>query len=89
MLGPGNNGNEIVRNILSDSGTNGIRLSPGTTMNVLRDNVALGNTTDARDLALLATGVTPASNQWVNTTCETDVPVGLICVPPVAVTSAG
>ena len=68
VLGPGNNGNEIVRNILSDSGTNGIRLSPATTMNVLRDNVALGNTTDARDLALLATGVTPASNQWVNTT---------------------
>ena len=39
---PRNHGNEIVRNILSDNGTNGIRLSPGTTMNVLRDNVALG-----------------------------------------------
>ena len=78
-----NNGLHIHRNTANDNGANGIRVAAGALSNVLTDNTALRNDTDARDGGLLADGVTPTSNEWVRTTCVTDVPDG-ICTTPTA-----
>lgn len=92
-LTAGNHASTISGNVVTGNLANGIRVAAGAGLNVLTDNVALDNNTeetgpgtgtgtDARDGGLLADGVTPTSNQWIRTTCEVDVPVGLICVPP-------
>ena len=88
VLAPGNHRSTIVGNsalgdtTLAPSG-NGFRVLVGARENVFTANLALGNATDARDEGLLAEGTTPTSNQWIRTTCDVDVPAGLICVPPV------
>ena len=86
----GTTGTTISGNIRPSNGTNGIRSVPGHHDERPPRQRRPGTTPRTpATWRCSPTGVTPTSNQWVNTTCETDVPVGLICVPPVAATSAG
>ena len=82
----GTQGATISANRATDNTGHGIWLQPGTSGNVLTDNVALRNgsppaAADARDDNLPgAPGA--AANQWIRTTCVTDLPTGAICTPP-------
>jgi len=94
VLGPGNHRSTIANNIVVKSMTAppsgvGFRTLLGARENTFTDNIALGHLSDARDEGLLTEGVTPTSNQWVRTTCVTDLPKGMICTPPAAEGSAG
>ena len=82
VLGPDIDGLRVSANVANGNGVDGIRLEVGASDNVLEDNVALGNgSADARDLSSGA-GATTVLNQWLRTTCVTDVPAGAICVSP-------
>jgi parallel beta-helix repeat protein len=82
VLGPDIDGLLVSSNVANQNGVDGIRLEAGASDNVLEDNTALGNgSVDARDLSSGA-GATTMLNQWLTTTCVTDVPTGAICVRP-------
>ena len=82
VLAPNVDGLLLTGNIANGNGGDGIRLEAGASDNVLEDNVALGNgSADARDLSSGA-GAATVLNQWLTTTCVTDVPTGAICVSP-------
>jgi parallel beta-helix repeat protein len=87
VLAPDIDGLLVEGNVASGNGGDGIRLETRASENVLKDNVSLGNDgVDARDLSVGA-GATSVLNEWVRTTCATDVPVGAICVPPATAVS--
>jgi len=81
VVGGSNTGNRFSGNVTTGNAGIGLRMLPGATGNLLTDNTALGNTTDAVDQGAGAGSVSLA-NSWVRTTCVTDVPTGLICTPP-------
>ncbi len=79
-VGPGNRKVRVQGNTALRNSSNGIRVSAGATQNVLIGNTALDNATDVRDMELAISGPTATSNQWIRTTCVTDIPTGAICV---------
>ena len=82
VLGPDVDGLLVSANVANGNGVDGIRTEAGASGNVLEDNVAVGNGgVDARDLSS-GPGAPTVLNQWLATTCVTDVPVGAICTSP-------